>query len=81
MNILERQRIMFERLYQCQQEQICNSLPKQNLVHSMEFSQFQNFPIKIDTQIDFGREKRNLASKKRKIEVCKCCFLTTKEEY
>ncbi|KAH0687948.1 hypothetical protein KY284_018501 [Solanum tuberosum] len=34
----------------------------------MEFSQFQNFPIKIDTQIDFGSEKRNWTSKKRKSE-------------
>ncbi|XP_047267720.1 transcription factor HBI1 isoform X3 [Capsicum annuum] len=26
----------------------------------MEFSQFQNFPMSIDTQMDFGREQRNL---------------------
>lgn len=91
MSILERQRAIFERLYQCQQQQqISNSLPNQNLVqfnsliseHTMEFSQFQNFPIKIDTQMDFGREQRNwpdsdftynssitrMSSKKRKAE-------------
>uniref|UniRef100_M1C273 Transcription factor bHLH63 n=1 Tax=Solanum tuberosum TaxID=4113 RepID=M1C273_SOLTU len=76
MSILERQRAIFEHLYQCQQQQTSNSLPNQNLAqlnslmseHTMEFSQFQNFPIKIDTQIDFGSEKRNWTSKKRKSE-------------
>ncbi|TMW91693.1 hypothetical protein EJD97_014017 [Solanum chilense] len=78
MSILERQSAIFEHLYQCQQQQqTSNSLPNQNLAqlnslmseNTMEFSQFQNFPFKIDTQIDFGSEKRNWTSKKRKSEV------------
>ncbi|MCD9639423.1 hypothetical protein HAX54_023938 [Datura stramonium] len=71
---------ILESLYQCQQQQLSNSLPNQNLVqfnsvisqHTMvDVSQFQNFPTKIDPQMDFERQQRNWGkqSKKRKAEL------------
>ncbi|XP_016508620.1 uncharacterized protein LOC107826179 isoform X2 [Nicotiana tabacum] len=75
MRILERQRAIFERLYQCHQQ--LSSLPNQNLAqlnsliseHKMDCNQVQNFPSKIDPQMDgnspslnmFGSEQKNWA--------------------
>ncbi|KAK4361504.1 hypothetical protein RND71_020456 [Anisodus tanguticus] len=66
-SVLEKQRAIFERLYQCQQQ--LSSLPNQkfdqfnNLIreHTMDLRQFQNFPIKIDSQIEFTNNSLELA--------------------
>ncbi|XP_060190204.1 transcription factor bHLH79-like isoform X1 [Lycium barbarum] len=70
--ILEKQREIFERLYQCQQQ--FSSLPNQNLVqfnsliseHTMEFNQSQNFPIKFDPQMDHNSPSLNVIRGKQR---------------
>lgn len=71
-SILERQRAIFERLYQCQQQ--LSSLPNQNLAHFnslisehiMDCSQVQNFPIKIDPQLDESSRSLNMFGSEQK---------------